>query len=266
MKKQKLSAAVCACALLLTACGGEESQPFFENLASMDVTEVGTEATTTTTECTEATTTTVTTALTEEYPPDIETVLFTDRTTTETESGGTGSGGTGTEAAKPKEPITLTGQCRLFASPEEALKYTFDAFNKGDEQMIYRMPEELLVAILEEEEYTEQSLLKSLRESFDESAEDQSQIKIQIVETVDAEKIPDADDKKEAQEMIDGVNELMEEIGYEGTAPEFVTFKVHADYYEDGKKTDEQDIYTSVCKLDGGWFDPLLFVLLDDML
>ena len=57
-----------------------------------------------------------------------------------------------------------------------------------------------------------------------------------------------------------------QDISYQGTAPEFVTFKVHADYYEDGKKTDEQDIYTSVCKLDGGWFDPLLFVLLGDML
>ncbi len=249
MKKHFFLTPLFAFCLAVTACGDKDSSAAKDSSSAADTTVTTTETTGTEANGAETTETTTATASAE------QTTSVSASEQTEPQEGTT---------VKPASDPGTVGK-KIFATPEEALKNTYDMWNaRNSEGILNAVPERLAKDIADDYEIEYSDLKKALDKMFADNGDSDQKIELTIKGRVKPEEVMEGDKLTEFNTYRDNIlNELSETYGYEKSSLEWVALDVHAVMTEDGE-TEEADDYCAVFLLDEGWFDPTAASVLAD--
>lgn len=260
MKKYRFFAILGSLCLLMTACGNDSSSAESSKAA-------------------ETTTETGTTAGTAAGTADVTASETTTSGTVQTDSTGvsadvTGTSvsadlpaGTGSSTQKINQPgsgngsgtSVSIGTAMQFSTPEEAMNYTVEVWNKQDAAgMLRAIPEKALRALSEETETSVDDLVKYLEQMFGEISdeEDYEPTKVEILGRVKFEEAFRGEKEEESQraelkdQCEESVRSLAESMGVPESAVKYEILSVRS-----AAGDEEQSSFVPVFCIDGNWID-----------
>ena len=260
MKKYRFFAILGSLCLLMTACGNDSSSAESSKAA-------------------ETTTETGTTAGTAAGTADVTAAETTTSGTVQTDSTGvsadvTGTSvsadlpaGTGSSTQKINQPgsgngsgtSVSIGTAMQFSTPEEAMNYTVEVWNKQDAAgMLRAIPEKALRALSEETETSVDDLVKYLEQMFGEISdeEDYEPTKVEILGRVKFEEAFRGEKEEESQraelkdQCEESVRSLAESMGVPESAVKYEILSVRS-----AAGDEEQSSFVPVFCIDGNWID-----------
>ena len=257
MKKYRFFAILGSLCLLMTACGNDSSSAESSKAAE---TTTETETTAGTADVTAAETTTTGTVQTDSTGASAADVTGVSGSEDQPAVTGNGSGSSsGNGSGNSSGTSVSIGTAMQFSTPEEAMNYTVEVWNKQDAAgMLRAIPEKALRALSEETETSVDDLVKYLEQMFGEISdeEDYEPTKVEILGRVKFEEAFRGEKEEESQraelkdQCEESVRSLAESMGVPESAVKYEILSVRS-----AAGDEEQSSFVPVFCIDGSWID-----------